>query len=66
VVLDEERRMEPEAFGLDAGLDDLPEAAARVAVGGARRLGTAEQAEAHRLGAATGPGFALLGVSRGR
>jgi hypothetical protein len=49
VVLDQERRVESEAFGFDAGLDELPKAAARVAVGGVRRLGTAEQAEAHRF-----------------
>ena len=66
MVLDQERRMEPEALGFDAGLDEPPKAAARVAVGGAWRLGAAEQAEAHRL--ATGPGFArgLRVVLRGR
>ena len=68
MVLDHERRMEPEAFGFDAGLDELPIAAGRVAVGGARRLGTAEEAEAHRFVAATDPGFArgLCVVLRGR
>ena len=60
--------MESEAFGFDAGLDELPKAAARIAVGDAWRLGTAEQAKAHRLAAATGPGFArgLCVVLRGR
>jgi hypothetical protein len=54
--------MEPEAFGFDAGLDELPEAAARVAVGGAWRLGTAEQAEAHRFAAAEASVVCLVAV----
>lgn len=56
-MLDRERRIEPEALGLDAGVDVLAKAAAQVAARGAWRLGTAEQAEAHGFGAKTAPGL---------
>ena len=57
-MLDQECGVEAESVGFYVGLDVLAKAASRVAASGARRLGAAEQAEAHPFGASTGPSFA--------